>query len=708
MMIIKQTGMNFMERICRYIGSWAQLLAMLVILTLWCGCGKDDAAEPVGSCGNREVLLGIDKGVRTIRVAAGDSWSASVSPDSKWIWIDGPDSGQGEGRITVGYKANGVFPRMAALVISSGSLRDTIFLKQYGKTPVLEFVTAETEVAGIEGRKELAITTNLPLSLAGKVKFSMTENGKPADWITDCKIENDLKTLSCHIGESCSEASRRATLAISFTDDWGAVYDSECLISQAGIGGSSRTRKITFADLRGMLAGAEGSLLIEEDIALEGVVVSDCGSANVAANPNLTAIKIDYGENARTAYLQSEDGACGICLKTKSEEVNTLRRYDRLELWLKGLTLRKESDPERYTLTGVGYSHLMEVTGGSASDAVRKERAIADLTDADLYTYVTLKACEIPVREGGLTPINEGYASVYGAGRIDCYPRLIRDEKGGSMFLMTNVGCGFRRDGVDLPAGSGTISGVIVHEKFCRFEKDGNIGRYQIRPLERDDIALSGNSGDGFSQLIAEWSVPRITNNVVSPVFGAGTISHTSGKAVYASSDYSLPGPITGKVELDNKGSVPEGGFSNANWWDRANDCGEGWVIGFSTRGITAGRLSLQFATVNLAVGAPRYWVAEWSDHGSKSGVWNAVREYTVPDIAQWSNTLLTQLPGHKNVNIDLPSEMLGKDAVYVRLRAARNSAGTASSYDGSTIVNGAANTLSYLAVRYDNVRTNP
>lgn len=109
------------------------------------------------------------------------------------------------------------------------------------------------------------------------------------------------------------------------------------------------------------------------------------------------------------------------------------------------------------------------------------------------------------------------------------------------MFLMTNVGCGFRRDGVDLPAGSGTISGVIVHEKFCRFEKDGNIGRYQIRPLERDDIALSGNSGDGFSQLIAEWSVPRITNNVVSPVFGAGTISHTSGKAVYASSDYSLP-----------------------------------------------------------------------------------------------------------------------------------------------------------------------
>ena len=331
-----------------------------------------------------------------------------------------------------------------------------------------------------------------------------------------------------------------------------------------------------------------------------------------------------------------------------------------------------------------------------------KERSVADLTDADLYTFVTLKACEIPIREGGLTPINEGYASVYGAGRIDCYPRLIRDEKGGCMFLLTNVGCGFRRDGTDLPAGSGSISGVIVHETFSRFEEDGDIGRYQIRPLERDDIALNANSGDGFSRLIAEWNLPRIAGNVVSPGYGAGTITHTSGKTIYASSDYSLSGPITGKVEVDNKGSVPEGGFSNANWWDKANDCGEGWVIGFSTRGIASGRLSMQFATVNLAVGAPRYWVAEWSDHGLKSGAWNIVREYTVPDIAQWSNTLLTQLPGHKNVNIDLPSEMLGKDAVYVRLRAARNSAGTASSYDGSTIVNGAANTLSYVAVRYD------
>ena len=171
---MKQTGMNLMERVGRHAGSWPRMLTALMILAVWCGCGKDDATGPVGSGGNREVLLGIDKGVKNIRVAAGDNWSAFVSPDSKWVWIDGPDSGQKEGRITVGYKANGVFPRMAALVIRSGAIRDTIFLKQYGKTPVLEFVSGRAEVAGTEGRKKFEITTNLPLSLAGKVKFSVT------------------------------------------------------------------------------------------------------------------------------------------------------------------------------------------------------------------------------------------------------------------------------------------------------------------------------------------------------------------------------------------------------------------------------------------------------------------------------------------------------------------------------------------------------
>ena len=38
-----------------------------------------------------------------------------------------------------------------------------------------------------------------------------------------------------------------------------------------------------------------------------------------------------------------------------------------------------------------------------------------------IYTYVTLKDCELPVRKGSLTPINEGYANAGGAHRCAKY-----------------------------------------------------------------------------------------------------------------------------------------------------------------------------------------------------------------------------------------------------------------------------------------------
>lgn len=93
-----------------------------------------------------------------------------------------------------------------------------------------------------------------------------------------------------------------------------------------------------------------------------------------------------------------------------------------------------------------------------------------DLTDEDIYTYVTLKDCELPVRKGSLTPINEGYANAGGAHRCAKYATLMRDINGNSMYIYTNTTCLYRRDGTRLPYGSGNMSGVIVHELFTRFE----------------------------------------------------------------------------------------------------------------------------------------------------------------------------------------------------------------------------------------------
>ena len=81
---------------------------------------------------------------------------------------------------------------------------------------------------------------------------------------------------------------------------------------------------------------------------------------------------------------------------------------------------------------------------------------------------------------------------------ISKYPRLVRDAEGSSIYTYTNTTCPYRRDGVRLPYGSGTLSGVIVHELFPNYvygdnddeELSGNIGRYQIRHQSYSDIAF--------------------------------------------------------------------------------------------------------------------------------------------------------------------------------------------------------------------------
>ena len=148
-----------------------------------------------------------------------------------------------------------------------------------------------------------------------------------------------------------------------------------------------------------------------------------------------------------------------------------------------------------------------------------------ELTDMDVYTWVTLADCELPVRKGSLTPINEGYARSTNANRETKYPMLVRDKNGDSFYMLTNTTCKYRRDGSMLPYGSGNISGVLVHETHDRFvwmgSKDmGDIGRYQIRHLTREDIALEKDFENSFSALLTEYRYGKLESHIFRPTTG--------------------------------------------------------------------------------------------------------------------------------------------------------------------------------------------
>ena len=84
----------------------------------------------------------------------------------------------------------------------------------------------------------------------------------------------------------------------------------------------------------------------------------------------------------------------------------------------------------------------------------------------------------------------------------------------------------------------------------------------------------------------------------------------------------------------------------------------------------------------------------------------NYITSYTVPDMVVWANTLLSQCPGYKAIDVELPLTLLGKENVYIRLMPENNKASNGASWvdKGATIsVKGdATSAMNYFAIRYN------
>jgi len=669
-------------------------------------------------------------GTAQIQTYSNETYNVSFEKDIDWASLLKTKM-TGDDTITVSYNDNLGFPRMINICLYSpeSSRYDTISFRQKGVIePKMDFAMTSTTVLGGGGLVSTKLVTNVNMS---EVKVRVIYTGEEQDWInSDFAMQGENFTFTVKPNKS-EKIIRNARLVLTYKDGWGEDINSTLNLTQANAL-DKFGEEISFPDVRFY----EGTK-ITSDVYIEGYVVSDAGNFNVGDVPNTTQTAIDYTTNNKTVYIESVDGHYGFRVITATENDNIFNRYSKVQLLLKGSSVVLDKDPDRYTITGITSSMLMTSLSGTASNIPVKEKYMSDLVDDDIYTYVTLKDCELPTRKGSLTPINEGYGTLFNANRIGKYPLLVRDVQGNSMFLMTNTKCPYRRDGSILPQGSGNLSGVIVHESFSRFEYEdsnnedtyGNIGRYQIRHLTKSDIQLSDEFDNSFSALLTEYRYPNIVNGIQYPTTGSngylkGSLADVS---VLATSDYSYLGPcggtnlgnknlygtgvlVDGKKQntstssnSDGKGLAALSGFSyNCKWWNNELGRGEYWLLNFSTAGISTNHLSLQFTTMNWAVGGPRYWVLEWSTQGTDDGEWTPITSYTVPDVIQWSNSLLSQTCGFKNMNIPLPLSMLGRSNVYLRFRVEKNLTGNLSVYTGVPIESSVSNAFGYLAIRYN------
>ena len=311
---------------------------------------------------------------------------------------------------------------------------------------------------------------------------------------------------------------RIAIVKVSYTDLNGTVTEGSLRVIQRG---ETIKRVVSAESVRELLTSAGNYIYasVNDDTGdysdvLELRVITDASSQNNETNVNTAWNKMNFTPNAITGYAQSEDGKSGFRLQFIDAENNVLKGFSKVELPLDGKKIVREDNPTRYTITGLTEKDIVLLAEGTVADLANKSRTISTLTDADLYTYVSLADTEFAVKDGPYTYNVESMVASGSHGVRDELATMITDKEHKAIFALINSKCSWRRDltngTIKAPAGVGTTSGVIVHSKNPSY---GNIGTYQIRPL--DQTSFNMPEAEAFStNVLAAWRLTKATVSV--------------------------------------------------------------------------------------------------------------------------------------------------------------------------------------------------
>ena len=476
-----------------------------------------------------------------------------------------------------------------------------------------------------------------------------------------------------------------------------------CLALPSFVAGAQQD--ISFASLRARLS-APGAVALESGLVLEGLVISEPGNPNLE-NGTQSGYKKCYPTlSNRTAYLESPDGAYGFRLAFDhyTPEARKMLRYGRARIALDGATLRLDENG-CYILENLPNGSVLDVKPGRREDIPVKEKALRELTAADIYTWVKIKNCEFVFKDGSYVNIYDRYGSWSGGtkamGRMDSWQTLLCNDEAQALYALVNSRCQWRRRGNGVPQGTGTVEGVLVRSDLNRY---GHVNAWQIRPLEEEDFQMEPAGASAFKTLV-EWNW-----NDRDPLF------HTDmGPQKRFTRAHKMPSDIgSGELYMDftnstyrtfecnNKTVTDEGrdkwGYVDfaameirtqaKNWWNWSENCGSSVILKFSTEGIKGDRLWLAFSfgaggnAASSTAFCPAYWGVEVSTddvHISRVGI---------PDIEihpqPWFDKTIDGVPYGTSMDcglgltehlVVLPSSLLGQKEVYVRISPTRKTA---------------------------------
>ena len=153
---------------------------------------------------------------------------------------------------------------------------------QYGTTPLLEFKYIGKQYSSVSTIDSVAIDTNIPLSKKIYWTVVYDENSAAEPWADSVSYAQDFKYFRFRIADNKKFEPRTARFRLRFQDDWGEDHTTYFTAYQGIPGGTAETREMTFEELRGLIAEAEGEITLDQDIAVSGTVISDWASPNMA------------------------------------------------------------------------------------------------------------------------------------------------------------------------------------------------------------------------------------------------------------------------------------------------------------------------------------------------------------------------------------------------------------------------------------------
>ena len=577
------------------------------------------------------------------------------------------------------------FARIADLTVfiedAKGEITKSVLTITQGITnPMFKLDSNAGTYEGYAQECVVPATTNNLVPYSDQVQYDVvygTPVEEGAEWVLKPTITDE--GLAFSLARNEGSTPRTATIELSFTDALGNSVSARCAITQKPYP--------TVADFATVRALTPGEITLQQYI--EGFVVSDPTSKNIISSPQTKQFFFDRVENDRTVYIESLDGKYGFCLKFATSEDNTLARFSKVRLAINGAVLEKKSDPECYTITGLTAANILETSTPDEFKIPVKTKSVSELTDDDIFTLVSVTNLEIMCKDGSYTNCTEGYSfkdnvnpiGTATAPRWDVAPLMCYDNTGKSIYMLTNAAVPWRRfsSGRDLdfnsivPQGSGTLRGIVVADDVAQI-RFGDLGRYQLRAMTAEEIALTG---EPFSKTVVEWNWNDRKVDLI-PEIGEGEINKYGATQAGAADFNNVVCSGNGGGTSEQKGLVPNAAIMfTQQWWDFTADKGKYFDIAFSTQGVSGSNMIFGIvwghgSMSNTTIFGPAHWNLLYSVDGGQT--FNAVPDCPIikkRSITWWTTTSQDATPGFTEHLRKLPSDCFGKEKVILRLQVA-------------------------------------